>query len=400
MTNNNENIVVDLKNLIQKYMSEDLTKSFINKLEEDHSLNRKTLELSEIDKAQVQYELPQSMNYRLLIDKVITYSEKILSKEQSYKLILDLAQLMLFAGENSFALEISENLYFKLNLNDDYPLLCAESSLMISKVYWAQALWDESNYFITEAMQLFLSASSRQGLAKCENMLGTLYGEKGKFEKAKIHFENALIFLKDEEDLHTSAMISTNLGIINTMQSNFEKAIWNYKNAIKKFEEVKDTRRLSRTYHNVGMLLSRMNNYDAALEEFNKCITLSLANNYLSNCAIAYIGKAFIYTQLKNSPLADAYADKAMEIACKINDTLSIADIYKIKGMIQNDMDNFELSEELFENSLRLNKDVENELNEAESSNEMGKLLEKTDRKDEAQNYVDAADNFFNQNKN
>ena len=400
MTNNNENIVVDLKNLIQKYMSEDLTKSFINKLEEDHSLNRKTLELSEIDKAQVQYELPQSMNYRLLIDKVITYSEKILSKEQSYKLILDLAQLMLFAGENSFALEISENLYFKLNSNDDYPLLCAESSLMISKVYWAQALWDESNYFITEAMQLFLSASSRQGLAKCENMLGTLYGEKGKFEKAKIHFENALIFLKDEEDLHTSAMISTNLGIINTMQSNFEKAIWNYKNAIKKFEEVKDTRRLSRTYHNVGMLLSRMNNYDAALEEFNKCITLSLANNYLSNCAIAYIGKAFIYTQLKNSPLADAYADKAMEIACKINDTLSIADIYKIKGMIQNDMDNFELSEELFENSLRLNKDVENELNEAESSNEMGKLLEKTDRKDEAQNYVDAADNFFNQNKN
>ena len=400
MTNNNENIVVDLENLIQKYMSEDLTKSFINKLEEDHSLNRKTLELSEIDKEQVQYELPRSMNYRLLIDKVITYSEKILSKEQSYKLILDLAQLMLFAGENSFALEISENLYFKLNSNVDYPLLCAESSLMISKVYWAQALWDESNYFITEAMQLFLSASSRQGLAKCENMLGTLYGEKGKFEKAKIHFENALIFLKDEEDLHTSAMISTNLGIINTMQSKFEKAIWNYKNAIKKFEEVKDTRRLSRTYHNVGMLLSRMNNYDAALEEFNKCITLSLANNYLSNCAIAYIGKAFIYTQLKNSPLADAYADKAMEIACKINDTLSIADIYKIKGMIQNDMDNFELSEELFENSLRLNKDVENELNEAESSNEMGKLLEKTDRKAEAQNYIDAADNFFHQNKN
>ncbi len=384
MTNNKENIVVDLKNLILKYMSEELTLSFIKKLEEINSSNNKTLNISDIDKLQVEYELPQSINYRLLIDKVITYSEKILAKEQYYKLILDLAQLMLFVGENSFALEISENLYFKLNSSDEYTLLCAESSLMVSKVYWAQALWDESNYFITEAMQMFLSVSSKQGLAKCENMLGTLYGEKGKFEKAKIHFENALIFLRDAEDLHTSAMILTNLGIISTMQGDFEKAIWNYKNAVKKFEEVKDTRRLSRTYHNVGMLLTQMKNYDAALEEFNKCITLSLTNNYLSNCAIAYIGKAFIYTQLKNSPLADAYANKAMEIACKINDTLSIADIYKIKGMIQNDMDNFELSEELFENSIRLNRDIENELNEAESSNEMGKLLEKNKKKEEA----------------
>jgi len=82
--------------------------------------------------------------------------------------------------------------------------------------------------------------------------------------------------------------------------------------------------------------------------------------------------------------LADAYTDKAMEIAYKINDTLSIADIYKIKGMIQNNMDNFKLSEEFFENSIRLNKDFESKLNEEESSAELGKLLQKTDREQEA----------------
>ena len=377
MLNNNQNIVNDIKNLLQKYISVETAEIFFKKLEDDSSINKDSLDISDLDKTQVEYELPESTNYRILIDTIITNSEKILSKELYYKLILDLSQLMLFAGENSFALEISENMYFNLNSNDEFSLLCAESALMISKIYWAQALWDESNYFIAEAMQMFLSVSSNQGLAKCENMLGTLYGEKGKFEKAKIHFENALIFLRGEEDLHTSAMISTNLGIICTVQGDFEKAIWNYKNAIKKFQEVKDSRRLSRTYHNVGMLLTQMKNYDAALEEFNKCITLSLANNYLSNCAIAYVGKAFIYTQLKNSSLADAYTDKAMEIACKINDTISIADIYKIKGMIQNNMDNFELSEELFENSIRLNKDIESESNEAESSREMEKLLEK-----------------------
>ncbi len=362
MTNNNDNIIIDLKNLIKKYLSSETADKFFKKLEDDNSIIE-AIEIPELEKSHFEYKLPESVDYRLLIDVIITESEKILSEELYYKLILELSQLMLFAGENSFAQEISENIYFKLNSNEKFPEITAEAALMISKIYWAQALWDESNYFISEAMQLYLNISSKQGLAKCENMLGTLYGEKGKFEKAKIHFENALVFLKDEEDIHTSAMISTNLGIINTMQGDFEKAIWNYKNAIKRFDEVKDSRRLSRTYHNVGMLLTRMENYDAGLEEFNKCITHSLANNYLSNCAIAYIGKAFIYTKLNNSALADAYANKAMEIACKINDTLSIADIYKIKGMIQNNMDNFELSEELFENSIRLNKDIESELN-------------------------------------
>jgi tetratricopeptide (TPR) repeat protein len=84
-----------------------------------------------------------------------------------------------------------------------------------------------------------------------------------------------------------------------------------------------------------------------------------------------------------------------MELAHKINDTLSIADLYKIKGMIQNNMENFELSEEMFENSLRLNKDFESKLNEAESSVELGKLLEKTERITEAKSYFDFANDFF-----
>ena len=117
--------------------------------------------------------------------------------------------------------------------------------------------------------------------------------------------------------------------------------------------------------------------------------------DYLSNCAVAYIGKAHIYTQQKNSALAEAYTDKAMEIAYKINDTLSIADIYKIRGIIQNNLENFDLSDEMFENSIRLNKDLESKLNEAESSVELGSLLEKTKREDEAKLYLDYANKFF-----
>ena len=68
--------------------------------------------------------------------------------------------------------------------------------------------------------------------------------------------------------------------------------------------------------------------------------------------------------------------------------------------MIQDDMDNFQLSEEFFENSIRLNNDLESKLSEAESSVELGKLLQKTDREEEAKYYLESAVYFFKGLKN
>lgn len=396
MKNDNTNIVNDIKSLVSNYMTEAVSGDFMKSLEEDiASQTNEELFPSELEREQVEYQLPQGTKYRLLIDRVITECEKLLPEEKYYRLILDLSQLMLFAGENSFALEMVEYQLNNLNSQNNFPLIAAETNLMISRIYWAQAYWDDCNYYISEAIKLFQSLENKPGMSKCENMLGTLYGEKGEFNKAKQHLENALAYLKEEDDILSHAMILTNLGIINAIQGDYEKAVWNCKSSIEKFEKLNDTRHLSRVYHNTGMLYTRMEKYDAALDEFNKCITLSLENNYLSNCAVAYIGKAFIYTKLKNFALADAYTNKAMEIAYRINDTLSIADIYKVKGMIQSDLENFQLSEELFENSIRLNKDMENKCNEAETSAEIGQLLKKSNREEEAKKYISCADCYF-----
>jgi tetratricopeptide (TPR) repeat protein len=397
MNNKNKSVIKDLKQLLNNYLTKASAKDFIKILDEDISLNLDKLpEITEADKLQIEYELPKGIEYRIPVDKVITYCAKELSEEKYFNLMLDLSQLMFFAGEISYSLEIAEDLLGKVQLTGNYASTQAETNLMISKIYWAQAHWNECNYYISEAMSIFKSINSEPGIAKCENMLGTLYGEKGDFDKAQKHLKKALDHLSDTDDISARAMILTNLGIISTIKGDYEKAVWNYKNAEVKFRQLNDERRLARVYHNTGMLYTRMESYDAALDEFNKCITLSLENDYLSNCAVAYIGKAFIYTKLKNPPLADAYTDKAMEIACKLNDTLSIADIYKVKGMLQNDMSNFELSEELFENSIRLNKDIESKLNEAETSAQLGELLTKSNRLDEAKPYLKSASNFFN----
>jgi tetratricopeptide (TPR) repeat protein len=401
MNNKNKSIIKDLQKLLNIYLTESFAKDVIKLLDGDISLKPKlSSEISELDKSQIEYEPPKGTNYRLTVDKVITVCSKLLSEEKYFNLMLDLSQLMIFTGENSYALEIAEELLSKLHSNKKHANVQAEANLMISKIYWAQAYWDDCDHFISEAMSIFKSIGSESGIAKCENMLGTLYGEKGEFESAHIHFENALNLLNGEENLSAKAMILTNLGIINTINGNYEMAVWNYKSSTEIFKQLKDVRRLARVYHNMGMLYTRLEKYDAATDEFNKCIALSLENDYLSNCAVAYLGKAFVYTQLNNPSLADAFTDKAMEIAYKVNDTLSIADIYKVKGMVQSNLENYELSEEMFENSIRLNKDIESKLNEAESSDQLGKLLLKNNRTEEAKPYLSVAANFFDNLKN
>ena len=72
-------------------------------------------------------------------------------------------------------------------------------------------------------------------------------------------------------------------------------------------------------------------------------------------------------------------------------------DIGQVKRWSNNeDLDkNFELAEEFFESSIRLNDDFESQYNRAESSQELGNLLTEENRKEEAKNHLKSADKVF-----
>lgn len=400
MNNNSEKIITHVKDVLVNFISQSDADEFIKAVKVyANSFDIIDADASDMDKQHINYQFPDGVDERVIVDKIITLSERLLLKDKYYSLLLELAQLMIKIGNQAFALEILTDLKNAIGANADFKVYNGEANLLISKIYWTQAQWEDCDFYLDEAYTSFKSVGYLKGFAKCENMLGTLYGEKGEFKKALEHFEAALVILKESDDLSTQAMILTNLGIIYTIYGDYEKAIWNYKDSIEKFKSLNDKSRIARVYHNIGMLYTRMGEYYLALEQFNSSITLSIENNYQSNSAVSYIGKAFIYTKLKNLPLADAFTDKAMEIACKLNDTLSIADIYRIKGIIQSNLNNFELSEELFENSIRLNDDFESKYNKAESTQELGNLLKQDHRKTEAEVHLKSAEKILKEFK-
>ena len=84
-----------------------------------------------------------------------------------------------------------------------------------------------------------------------------------------------------------------------------------------------------------------------------------------------------------------------MEVAYKLNDKITIAEVYKIKGIIQRNKNNFDVAENYLLTSLRLNSETGNKLNYAETSYELGILFKLTNDNKKSNKYFTNALEYY-----
>jgi tetratricopeptide (TPR) repeat protein len=77
------------------------------------------------------------------------------------------------------------------------------------------------------------------------------------------------------------------------------------------------------------------------------------------------------------------------------NDKLTIAEVYKIKGIIQRNKENYSTAENFLLTSLRLNDELGNQLNHAETSYELGILYNLTDDKEKSEKHFTDALGYY-----
>jgi len=309
---------------------------------------------------------------RMIIDRAITFAKKELEGDDYSKFQLEIVKV-LAEGDN---LNMAEEILLTSISEDHSELYYAESLLAMADILLRKSFWSNSNNLIDEAKEVFTKLDNKIGLAKCENLYGTSYGERGEVQLAKNHFLKGIDLLKNSVDEKLEAELETTLAIIENICGNLDVSKEHFYKALHTFEKLNERKRIAELNHNIGMLYLELEEYEKAVNEFDKGIDVATKGNFKTILSISYLGKANALLYLEDYHNSAEYCYKAMDIAINIEDKLTIADVYKVMGILERKLNHYNTSESYFQISLRLNKELGNKLNSAESAYEIALLYD------------------------
>lgn len=367
MHNKNEILLIKLSNVFTEYFGEDMASVFITELKHNAIAQEK------IDPEDPDF-LKQMVELRIIIDTTITYAQSKLVTEIYPRFILDITTLLSDTGCLNLVEEILINAISEVRSDKTYALLL----MLLADIYIKKSFWDNSINLLDQAVEILTKLDDKVNLAKCENLYGTLFGERGDVLTAKDHFLKGVYLLNGKKDEILAADFENNLAILENIIGNIPAAKEHYKIAMTKFEDLGQAKKIAEIRHNLGMFKLAEEQYEKAMEEFDRAIKIAEKEDYKSVLAISYLAKANVLLCLKNYKETTRYCFKAIDASIKIDDKLTIAETYKLIGILERERKHYDTAEKYFLISLRLNKELDNRLNYAESAFELGELYRLT----------------------
>jgi tetratricopeptide (TPR) repeat protein len=314
-----------------------------------------------------------SLSERHHLDQVITCCNARLKSWDATSIVLAIGDIFrdhgdLIRAEELYSLSIIQS----EDANEQG--LAGEAYLRRGDLYSRQGRWKESTADLNESRRLHSTLRDEQGIGRVENTIGTNLAIQGNLKKARQQYKRALAaFEKSEETLMTGTVLM-NLGIVQNISGLYDEALGYYRRAQSYFEEVGNVQRLMELHHNMGMTYYFKAAYKDAMFAFDAAIKLATKLHNVNMLATASLGKANTCYQKGDPRLALIFVNQSLHYYGLCNDRNGIADAYKVKGMIHRDMKQYTVALSLFQTSLRLNTELNNQLNTAETHFEIGEL--------------------------
>lgn len=338
-------------------------------------------------------DTPHSMcafqnNLRTNIDLMITCIESLINEKNYLDFLVKLANICRHHSETHLASDIYERILSRSKNIPGSEKEAGSAMLGLAVINSNQAKFNKAAIFLKEARKSFSIIKDVSGEADCVNLLGTISAEKGNLKKAKQQFKKALELIKNKKKSVLKGNILNNLGIVNNMEGNYSDARKLLKEAIDIYNNLNEIRSIPEVKLNLGMVELKTNKYEAALKNFEKALLISENEQYKPVLGITHLGMAEALYKLNKIRSAENHLEKALNISHNINDRLTIADVYRIHGLIHWKKKNRNLAESFFNTSIRLNLELDNELCASESRFELVRILKQNDKEKEAQIHI------------
>ncbi|MFC2084824.1 tetratricopeptide repeat protein [Bacteroidota bacterium] len=367
-------LLVEIKEILLKFLDKYEVNKFIKLLFYDKPKPVQTSNNNNAEDNRLKMDIPAGRINSDQVDKFITFLENNLPDKDLLNLYLKLIQVLIDHCELVIAEELVNKVLLKTGNSEKFKNQKACVLLAFSKIKWLQNKWESAFHDVQEAIKIYLKDFNILGLAKCQNMISTIYGEQGDVINAVKHIREGLLLLDGSNEHQLKAMLNKNMGVMLSLKGDYHEAISYFNDAVKFYKYLGDYYFMARVCYNIALLYSKLGENLKALEFFNNSLEIFASKHQHSKCTISFLGKAYIYYRIKEYELAESFVDKALETAIKVNNRQLIAEINGIKTHLTNGGDNIELSEELFEVCIRLNKDFDSLSNIIDESEEISEL--------------------------
>jgi tetratricopeptide (TPR) repeat protein len=324
------------------------------------------------------------------LDQLIGACHRDLGEEETLLLVLDIANVFKANGD----VKRAEDLYSMVASQAEataLPRVQGEAHLRLGESYARQGRWRDASTDLRRSRQLFAAADNRDAVGRIDNLLGTIAVEQGNMRKARDLFERALEAFQRSQQKSLSGMVLMNLGIVHNILGQYDQALGFYAQALPYFEDANDQTRLACLHHNVGMSHLSRGSLANALKAFETAHAIACRLGRIDAMGLTNLGMATAYVKHGDFKHALRHVNLAMEQFLTVNDRLSMADAYKVKGMIYRGLKHYDRAESYLATSLRVNLAMKNQLNAGETYFEMALLEKDRDNTDAALKALDQA---------
>jgi len=231
------------------------------------------------------------------------------------------------------------------------------------KTLFDAAEYDTSYFYYGKAKEIYEELSKQidqekiwVNLIMCSNMLGWILKVQGEYESSIQHFLYAIeIGQKNLGENHRLvASSNNNLGSVYSQKGNYDKALQYFIKSLSIIGEKSHLAGLS--YNNIGTIYLEKGDYDRALEYFQKALTIRLQVLGEENAEIAkyYNNIGITYKGIGDYDKALEFFQKSLLINLRIlgEEQIFVANNYNNIGTIYSHKDDFKQAIKYYEKSL------------------------------------------------
>ncbi len=274
------------------------------------------------------------------------------------------------------AVSYLSNIIPEMDLSNQADLL-----MLKAKLAFLANEWEDSRVNTLKALHHYKQLDHQVGLLNAYNNLGILAFEQWETEKGKRYFTRAKSVIKTlHDDLSNSAArnlsIQSNLGVIEDIQGNSEQALTIFNDILEHISDDQSHIKVN-TLISKGITLRNLHKFQETTQVLVEARKLAAEHNFHRLLGLIHLALADVEVRKGEFEKAQVDATNAFTIFAKLQDSVSLADTYRVFGMLYREQIHYDLAESQFKISLMLNKRYDNLLNLSETYYELSRLAKK-----------------------